>query len=269
MPETGTASRRQEVLARLADHMQSLYRTGAYFVSVPPAATPDFEEGYWAEIVDPDGRRRNRLTERDQVLDDLKAELAYVRTLTPGRVLDAGCGLGWFLSALDRSWERHGLELSSFAAGHARQFAEVRPARLEDCAYPDDFFDVVLCHHVIEHVPDPVVAIGQIHRVLRPSGILILGTPDFDSGAARRWGSRYRLLHDPTHISLFANDSMHRFLRDHGFHIDKVHYPYFETRHFTEENLLRLLADQSEVSPPFYGNFMTFYCHKPAQQPDP
>jgi hypothetical protein len=55
---------------------------------------------------------------------------------------------------------------------------------------------------------------------------------------------------------------MHRFLRHNGFLIERVDYPFFETRHFTEENLLRML-DTGTVSPPFYGNFMTFYCRKP------
>jgi len=262
MSELEAATWREEALADLPNHMRSLYRTGAYFLSLPPSAPPEFEEGYWHEITDPDGRRRDRLTERDQVLEDLTAEVTYVRSLTPGRILDAGCGLGWFLSALGPSWERHGLELSSFAAEHARQFAEVRSSRLEESSYPDDLFDVVLCHHVIEHIPDPPVAVRELHRIIRPGGVLILGTPDFDSGAARRWGPRYRLVHDPTHVSLFSNDSMHRFLRDNEFHIDHVDYPYFDTRHFTKENLLRLLDDKSDVSPPFYGNVMTFYCRK-------
>ena len=72
-------------------------------------------------------------------------------------------------------------------------------------------------------------------------------------------GNNYRLLNDPTHISLFSNDSMHRFLRDHGFKIDQVEYPFFNTRYFTKNNLNDLF-NTSRVSPPFYGNFMTFYC---------
>ena len=67
------------------------------------------------------------------------------------------------------------------------------------------------------------------------------------------------MLHDPTHISLFSNDSMHRCLRDVGFRIDRVDYPYFETHWFNRSDLLRML-DAEGVSPPFYGNFMTFYC---------
>ena len=79
--------------------------------------------------------------------------------------------------------------------------------------------------------------------------------------AARRYRERYRLLHDPTHISLFSNDSMHRFLRDHGFRIERVRYPYFEGRHFNQANLTRLLEGEG-ISPAFYGNFMTFYCER-------
>ena len=96
-------------------------------------------------------------------------------------------------------------------------------------------------------------------KILKKGGIILLGTPDFDSGCARLFGNNYRLLNDPTHISLFSNDSMHRFLRDHGFTIDYVEYPFFNTRHFTEDNL-KALFNTSKVSPPFYGNFMTFYC---------
>ncbi len=117
-------------------------------------------------------------------------------------------------------------------------------------------------HHVIEHMADPVTNLEFGCRILKPGGHLILSTPDFDSGCARRFGANYRLLHDRTHISLFSNDSMHRFLRDYGFQILRADYPFFETRHFTEESLLRLF-DPNKISPPFYGNFMTFYCLKP------
>ncbi len=58
---------------------------------------------------------------------------------------------------------------------------------------------------------------------------------------------------------------MHRCLRDNGFHIDQVEYPYFETQWFNKENLLRML-DTDGISPPFYGNFMTFY--EPAVKAD-
>lgn len=222
----------------------------------------DYEEVYWGRVVDPDGNVRDRRGERDQHLSDIRQELAFLDSLPHGRLLDVGCGLGFLLSALSSGWEKHGVEVSEFAAKHARAWGEIHTGTLADARFPTGYFDVVVMYHVIEHLEDPIEALLEVYRILRRGGVLLLGTPDFDSGCARRFGKKYRLLHDPTHISLFSNDSMHRCLRDHGFIIDRVEYPFFDTRHFTKENLLRLFETAS-VSPPFYGNFMTFYCHRP------
>lgn len=232
-----------------------------YFVRRALPAEASYEESYWGVITDPDGQVRDRRLERAQHLDDLKTELAFIHSLPPGKLLDVGCGLGFLLSGVEHGWERHGVEVSSFAAQSAGQYGCIFNGALEDANYADQQFDVVVLYHVIEHVADPLALLKELRRVLKDDGWLILGTPDFDSGAARLFGEKYRLLHDVTHISLFSNDSMHRFLRDHGFAINRVDYPYFETRHFNEKSLLGLF-DRSTISPPFYGNFMTFYCRK-------
>lgn len=236
---------------------------GRYFIRRDPVRPPDYEGAYWGVITDPDGRTRDRAREREQHLDDIRQELAFLHALPGGRLLDVGCGLGFLLSALDARWERHGVEVSRYAGERAAEHARVHVGTLERAAYPAEHFDCVVLHHVIEHVDDPVSLIREARRVMRPGGWLVLGTPDFDCAAARRFGPRFRLLHDPTHVSLFTNESMHRFLRDHGFEIRRVEYPFFETRHFTRENLERLF-DTAATSPAFYGSFMTFYARRSA-----
>ena len=42
---------------------------------------------------------------------------------------------------------------------------------------PDNAFDAVLCAEVLEHVPDPIAALRELHRLLRPGGMLILTAP--------------------------------------------------------------------------------------------
>jgi SAM-dependent methyltransferase len=222
-----------------------------------------FEEEYWI-TVDPDGAKRNLLEERARRLEDVVEELSYVNSLPPGRILDVGCGLGYFLSAVDAKWEKHGVELSQFAAAHAQQFAHVHNGDLQSAGYPDNHFDVIMLYHVIEHMNDPVTEIEEMFRVLKPGGSLIIGCPNFDSACARRFGEKYRMLSDPTHITLFSRESLDRFLWDHGFFVDRVEFPYFETQHFTTENFERL-KDTNNISPPFYGNIMTFYCRKPVR----
>ena len=246
----------------LTSAMESLYTTGQYFVRVQPERAQDPTTDYWGESTDPDGIQRNRLNEKTQYLENLKTELHFISCLTPGRLLDIGCGPGWLLSCVDSRWSKHGVEPSAQASTEASSHGIIYRGAFETVDYDDSFFDLVIAYHVIEHMKDPVAAVRKIRDLLKPGGIMIVGTPDFDSGCARRFGNNYRLLNDPTHISLFSNDSMHRCLRDSRFQILKVDYPFFSTMWFNRTNLLRCF-DTSRISPPAYGNFMTFYCRKP------
>ncbi|MDD3150121.1 MAG: class I SAM-dependent methyltransferase [Candidatus Gastranaerophilales bacterium] len=221
----------------------------------------NYEESYWGTITDPDGNVRNRLDEREMYLDDIKQELTFLNSLPGGKILDIGCGLGFLLSELSDKFDKYGVEVSKCACNCAENYGKIFNGYLEDADFPDEEFDVIVMHHVIEHVEKPEEIIKEIYRILKKNGHLLIATPDFDSACARRFGENYRMLHDKTHVSLFTNESMYRFLRDFGFFIEKVEYPFFETRHFTKENLMKLF-DTNQISPPFYGNFMTFYCKK-------
>ena len=242
--------------------MRDPSKNSFYFTRRKLKKVPDYEEAYWGTVIDPDGNLRVRSQEREKYLQNVRTELEFVNSLPPGRILDIGCGMGFFLSAVDGRWEKHGVEISNYASQFAREWGTVHTGTLESAHYPDGFFDAIVMYHLIEHLPDPVAAIREIRRILKGGGALILGTPDFDSACARRFGANYRLLHDPTHVSLFTNRSMHALLADYGFDVDHVDYPFFDTAYFTRENLMRLF-DTAKVSPPFYGNFMTFYCRKP------
>jgi hypothetical protein len=114
---------------------------------------------------------------------------------------------------------------------------------------------------VIEHVKHPLDYVAAIYRTLKVGGIFIVGTPDFDSGCARRFKDNYRMLHDKGHISLFTSASLIKMLEDHRFRVIHVEYPYFDTIWFTQENLLRM-EDASKMSPPFYGNHVTVFAEK-------
>ena len=87
----------------------------------------------------------------------------------------------------------------------------------------------------------------------------IIATPDFDSACARKFKNEFRMLHDKGHISLFTTYSLIKLLEDKEFEIIKIDYPFFETRWFTEENLMRMF-DTSKVSPPFYGSHVVVFC---------
>jgi SAM-dependent methyltransferase len=256
----------QGVGARLAipgEVRERLGRPRKYY-SVRKIERPNSDalDRYWQSSIDPDGHLRRPSEEREQRLQNCKPELAFINALEPGRVLDVGCGVGYALSALREGWEKHGTEISGFAARRAAEHGRIHLGTLESARYPAGHFDVIFFYHVIEHMDDPVAAVRECYRILRPGGHLLVGTPDFDSACARRFGENFRLLHDKTHTSLFSCDSLRCLLLDTGLVVEHVDFPFFDTEHFTHENLNKLF-DTTQVSPPFYGNVMTFYCKKP------
>lgn len=221
-----------------------------------------YGKDYWSSK-DPDGVLRNRENEKELFLEDAKEEIAYINKMYPGIVLDIGCGLGFFLSALNSRWSKYGIDISTYACNYASNEVEngvITCSDFLDNRYPSHFFDVVIMYHSIEHMEFPVRSLMEVKRIIKPNGTLVITTPNFDCFVARRFKKNFRLLHDKTHISLLKKNTLKLYLELNNFTIDKIKKPFFKTRHFTFKNIIRLL-DTKKISPPFYGNIMTFYCH--------
>ncbi len=104
---------------------------------------------------------------------------------TRGRVLDAGCGTGGFLAALGRlrpDLKRTGLEWDQAAAARAREKSAAAVARgsVNTMPFQDGSFDAAVSADVLCHqAADPVLALLELRRVLRPGGRLVLNLPAY------------------------------------------------------------------------------------------
>jgi len=127
------------------------------------------------------------------------------RVAKPGRLLDAGCGDGYFLyQARRQGWDVYGLEVNPAAVASARGAG--LPVQLGDLSSADlqpESFDFVRLWHVLEHVPDPVETLRRASSLLTPEGRLIVGVPDFASPVRRLFGARWSGLQLPYHLHHF------------------------------------------------------------------
>ena len=223
----------------------------------------EYEESYWGVVTDPDGKVRNLCDEREKFLANVKSEVEFINALPPSKIIDVGCGLGFLLSAIDDKHQKFGLEISKYASELAKKYATIYDKPLEALDIEENSFDVVISHHVIEHVDSPESFLTQISKILSTNGTLILSTPDFASVCARLYKENYRMLFDKTHVNLFSFESLKNMLVDFGFDVVDVEFPYFDTEYFNEKNVQKMLDfNKSEISPACWGNFMTLYCKK-------
>jgi ubiquinone/menaquinone biosynthesis C-methylase UbiE len=104
------------------------------------------------------------------------------------RVLDCGCGSGSLCIYLSKqlSKKTYGIDISKVGIALAEKMAEQTNAECEfkvadmerHIPFPDDFFDMVIMHEVLEHLLYPEKAIREVARVLKDNGLFVLITPN-------------------------------------------------------------------------------------------
>lgn len=105
------------------------------------------------------------------------------------KLLDLGCGQGHLTDKIKKQFQNlevFGLDYSITAINYASsnyKGIDFIVANAYCPPYKDDFFDIVVCNNIWEHVPDPLSLLQAISRILKPNGSLIISTP-----------SRYRLI---------------------------------------------------------------------------
>lgn len=159
------------------------------------------------------------------------------------KVLEAGCGNGYYLSLLNRldvKLDLAGIDIDKSALKDAAKFIADKKVKLvladaSGIPFADNSFDRVVMSEVIEHVADERKSLKEVYRVLKKGGILTLTTCSID----------YPFLWDPvnwilqhffkTHIKkgfwagiwnqhtrLYKEEQIAKLLKETGFKIDKI-----------------------------------------------
>lgn len=195
--------------------------------------------------------------------------LEIVNSFTGKRVLDAGCGDGFFISKLDSSKnEIFGLDYSDRALEFAKVFCKdgiaLKLGDLIKMPFENSFFDIVTNIAVLEHIKPEEVndCLMEISRILKNDGLLILAIPTpnleklgkhfqhFTSDRISKLLAPYftiekmygccNQLYDYI-IKPFSNRSYDiKFISD--YLSDKVFYPYFARSPLSKAKMLIIVA---------------------------
>jgi dolichol-phosphate mannosyltransferase len=183
-------------------------------------------------------------------------------------VLDVGCGSARIILDLPKAV---GLDIlpRKLRWVHARGTRAVCGSG-EQLPFTDHSFDAVICSGVIQHLTEDTKIFGEIDRVLRPAGTLILGTPDYSRWLWRllRWGySRILpLAYAEQHVTHYTHAGLHARLESLGYATEACRYVgHCEMILKARKPESALLAEPTHVAPVSSSHVRTGHgaCHAP------
>jgi SAM-dependent methyltransferase len=161
----------------------------------------------------------------------------------PRLMLDAGTGSGGMGPLLDRYGTLVGVDASRHLLGLARpRIARLAAASLAALPFCDDAFDALFACDVIEHVADERAALGELRRVARPGGRLVVTVPAFPF----LWGEHDEINH---HFRRYTRASLGAVLAATGWQVRRL--SYFNTLLFPPIAAVRLATgNRRRAEPP-------------------
>ncbi len=182
-------------------------------------------------------KKKIEIDEIEKVYDNKKYFLGYLRNYqefikifnqmlkliekykNPGKILDVGCGIGLFLYlAKQKGWNENGIEISKFSSDFAKNKLKLNVIKSDNLStFQNNFFDVVVVNHVLEHVENPLLLLTQIKEKLNKNGILFIGVPNINGLYPRFQKENWPSLQSSTHIYQFTPKTLKLLLRKISF----------------------------------------------------
>jgi 2-polyprenyl-3-methyl-5-hydroxy-6-metoxy-1,4-benzoquinol methylase len=147
--------------------------------------------------------------------------LRFIRSIKKsGRLLDIGCGMGYFLEACRRfGYEAEGMDISADSAAYIREELKIPVAvgTVDEIDYPPASFDVITMWHFFEHAREPLKYLEKAGKWLKPNGILVVDVPNYEGTDAKKMWDSWSGWSLPYHLYHFTPDTLRRLLAKYGF----------------------------------------------------
>ena len=156
-----------------------------------------------------------------------------------GKILDVGCGNGFFLNYMQiKGWDVLGIEPNSFARKNADSLGVKTKSNFS--GLKTSTFDVIMLRYTLEHIPNPLSLLKKIKKYLVKGGLLIVMVPnDFNplQLSAEKIVNKQWWISTPDHINYFNFKSLRGLLKKSNYDV------VYETTDFPMELFLLMGKD--------------------------
>jgi 2-polyprenyl-3-methyl-5-hydroxy-6-metoxy-1,4-benzoquinol methylase len=141
-------------------------------------------------------------------------------------ILDAGCGSGYYLSALaERGCRAEGFDFSSKMVAEAKEHGLVASVvNIEEGMGHDERYDKIICAGVLEFCVDDSKVLMNLRNILKPEGIIVLLIPRI-SFAGLVYEIFHRILGCQEKIKLYSQDKVIKLAKERGLKVCGTLYP--------------------------------------------
>ncbi len=146
----------------------------------------------------------------------LKTKINWIETFseTKGKILDYGCGTGYFLQEAKKSgWDTFGVEPSQQARKNAIKF-DLKIAESIDHLDSNITFDTITLFHVLEHIHELKKISEKLISKLSKSGTILIAVPNRNSYDAEYYQEHWAAWDVPRHLYHFNRESMLQFAEE-------------------------------------------------------
>ena len=140
-----------------------------------------------------------------------------------GNWLDVGCSAGFVVEAAQsQGFFGYGIDIEAGGLAYGKKelgLSNLIEGTLGEHQYPNQFFDVISAYDVIEHVPDLNLFLTEIKRILKPHGIVDIGTPDIAHWRVPKKLSTWNEFKPSEHLYYFNKDTLGKLLEKNNLKI--------------------------------------------------
>jgi SAM-dependent methyltransferase len=165
-------------------------------------------------------RAPNSVVDARRIVGAIRASLG-----SPGRLLDVGCGFGFFSAeAIRWGFDVDAVEIASAERAVASAILPRQPieAEFEDLAESLGPYDAILMSQVLEHAVDVREWVRKAARLLRHGGVICIAVPNFASLLRRVLQTRDPYIDPPVHLNYFSRPNLVALLTSVGLHPFRV-----------------------------------------------